>query len=191
VFFTPSKQDDQIGAISFYVRTALDEASLTEKIRPIVADLDANLPVTSLRTMTQQIENNTSQDRLVSVLSASFAGLATLLAAIGLYGVLSFTVSQRIREFGLRMALGATPARVRGLVLRSVLWMTLIGGGVGLAVAIYVARLAQSLLFEISSYDPAVLSTAALVLVLVALGAGFVPAHRASRVDPMTALRQD
>ncbi len=191
VFFTPSRQDDQIGSISFYVRTALDEAALTEKIRPIVAELDANLPVTSLRTMTQQIENNTSQDRLVSVLSASFAGLATLLASIGLYGVLSFTVSQRIREFGLRMALGATPAKVRGLVLRSVLWMTLIGGAIGLAAAIYVARLATSLLFEITSYDPVVLSAATLVLALVALGAGLVPAHRASRVDPMKALRQD
>ncbi len=191
VFFFPYRQDDQIGSISFYARTALDEAALTAKIRPLVADLDGNLPVTSLRTMAQQIDANTSQDRLVSVLSGSFAGLATVLAAIGLFGVLSFTVSQRTREFGLRMALGATPAAVRALVLRSVLRMTLIGGAIGLGAAVYVARLAASLLFEMSTMDPIVLSAAAALLAIVALGAGFIPALRASRVDPMKALRQD
>jgi predicted permease len=191
VFFVPYRQNEQIGNISFYVRTALDEETLTAKIRPLVAELDGNLPVTGLRTMTQQIENNTSEDRMASVLSGTFAGLATLLASIGLYGVLSFTVSQRIREFGLRLALGATPSAVRGLVLRSVLWMTLVGGAIGLGAAVYVARLAASMLFKMKSYDPGVLASAATILTVVALGAGFVPALRASRVDPMKALRQD
>ncbi|PYQ80335.1 MAG: hypothetical protein DMG01_06700 [Acidobacteria bacterium] len=128
---------------------------------------------------------------MISVLSAAFAGLATLLAAIGLYGVLAYTVSQRTREIGLRMALGAAPSRVRGMVLRQVGVMTIVGGVIGLTAAIWLGRLAQSLLFEMKGYDPVVLVSAAAALTVVALGAGFVPAHRASQVDPMQALRYE
>src|SRR6185295_11049936 len=108
--------------------------------------------------------NNVANDRLLSVLSASFAGLATVLAAIGLYGVLAYTVSQRTREFGLRMALGAAPARVQGLVLRHVLWMTLAGSAIGTGLAIVAARSARALLFEMSPADPAVMVASVLVL---------------------------
>jgi ABC-type antimicrobial peptide transport system permease subunit len=108
-----------------------------------------------------------------------------------LYGVLAYTVSQRTREIGLRMALGAAPARVRAMVLRQVGVMTAIGGVVGLATAVGLARLAQSLLFEMQGSDPLVLTGSAVALTLVALGAGFVPAHRASQIDPMTALRYE
>jgi len=125
------------------------------------------------------------------VLSASFAALATLLAAIGLYGVLAYTVAQRTREIGLRMALGAAPARVRAMVLRQVALMTIVGGAIGLAAAIGVGQLAQSLLFQLQGYDPLVLVASAVTLTLVALGAGFIPAHRASQVDPMLALRYE
>ena len=139
--------------------------------------------------MPDQITSNLSNDHLLSSLSALFAGLATALAAIGLYGVLAFTVSQRTREFGLRMALGAAPAMVQRLVLRQVLWMTLAGGSIGLALAVGVGHLAHALLFEMGSGDPLVLTASSATLALVALAAGFIPSLRASRVDPMQALR--
>jgi putative ABC transport system permease protein len=123
------------------------------------------------------------------VLSSAFAGLATLLAAVGLYGVLAYTVVQRTKEIGLRMALGASPARVRTMVLRQVGVMTLVGGRIGLAAAIGLGRLAQSLLYNLSGNDPVVLTGSAVALALVALCSGIAPASRASQVDPMQALR--
>jgi ABC-type antimicrobial peptide transport system permease subunit len=128
---------------------------------------------------------------VISIMATSFAILATVLAAIGLYGVLAYTVSQRMREFGLRMALGAAPGRVRALVLRQVGMMTLVGGTLGLVAAAATGIFGQSLLFEIEGYDPGALASSAAVLVLVALLAGFIPAYRASRVDPMKALRYE
>jgi ABC-type antimicrobial peptide transport system permease subunit len=141
--------------------------------------------------MEQQIESNVAVDRVLTILSASFASLATLLAAIGLYGVLAYTVAQRTREFGLRMALGADPSQVRGMILRQVCWMTLIGGVIGLAGAAGIGRLAESLLFEIKGHDPAVFVVSAFFLAAIAIASGFIPAHRASRVDPMKALRYE
>ena len=141
--------------------------------------------------MPEQIRQNTFLDRLISSLSLGFAALATLLAAIGLYGVLAYTVSQRTREFGLRMALGADPANVRGLVMRQVAWMTLVGALVGSAVAIAVGRVAASaeLLYHLTAYDPVVLTVSVGLMAIVALSAGFIPAYRASRIEPMRALR--
>jgi predicted permease len=191
LFFRPYRQDDRIGNITFYVRTAVDPEQFLSNVPKVVAKLDANLPVEDLRTMPQQIRQNVFLDRMISVLSAAFAGLATLLAAIGLYGVLAYTVSQRTREIGLRMALGAAPSRVRGMVLRQVGGMTIAGGVIGLTAAVWLGRLAQSLLFDMKGYDPIVLLSAAAALTIVALGAGFIPAHRASQVDPMQALRYE
>jgi ABC-type antimicrobial peptide transport system permease subunit len=156
-----------------------------------IALVDPNLPVDNLRTLPQQIRENVFLDRFIGVLSASFAILATVLAAIGLYGVLAYTVIQRTREIGLRMALGAAPSRVRGMVLRQVGRMTAIGAAVGLAAAWGLGRLAQSLLYRLDGADPVVLVSSAGALALVALGAGLVPALRASRVDPMRALRHE
>jgi ABC-type antimicrobial peptide transport system permease subunit len=141
--------------------------------------------------MEQQVRENVFEDRLISTLSSAFAVLATILAAVGLYGVLAYTVAQRTREIGLRMALGAAPGRVRAMILRQVGVMTIIGGVVGLAAAIALGRAAQSMLFELNGYDPTVLAASAVLLSLVALGAGLLPAHRASRVDPMRALRYE
>ncbi len=191
LFFLPYRQDDSIGSIYFYVRSSLDPESTLPAIRPVVAKLDSNLPVEDLRTMEQQVRDNIIVDRIIGVLSSAFAGLATVLAAVGLYGVLAYTVSQRTREIGVRMALGAGPGRVRGTVLRQVGLMTLIGGAIGLALAFGLARLAQSMLFELEGTDLTVLAGAAVLLAMVALGAGFVPALRASRVDPMQALRYE
>lgn len=129
-------------------------------------------------------------EQFLKTMAAAFASLATLLAAVGLYGVLAYTVAQRTREFGLRMALGADGGRVRS-VLAKVGLMTLVGGAIGMALAVGIGSLAKALLFEVKGHDPLVLGGAVVVLALVALGAGFVPALRASRIDPMRALRYE
>ncbi|MGH9385203.1 MAG: ABC transporter permease, partial [Vicinamibacterales bacterium] len=190
-YFLPYRQEGRLGYGYFYVRTALPPEQLLTSIPAMMKKLDSNLPVENLKTMEMQIRENVFLDRFISTLSASFALLATLLAAVGLYGVLAYTVAQRTREFGLRMALGADGRKVRGIVMKQVVWMSAIGGLVGLAMAIAVGQLAQSILFELKGYDPAVLALSAVALGLVALGAGFIPALRASRIDPMNALRYE
>jgi predicted permease len=191
LFFTPYRQDERLGSLSFYVKTSGDPHPFLSNVPKTIAKLDPNLPVQNLKTVPQQINENVFLDRFISVLSTAFASLATLLAAIGLYGVLAYTVSQRTREIGLRMALGAAPARVRTMVLRQVGIMTAIGGTIGLTAAVWVGSLAKSLLFEMQGHDPAVLAGSVVALTIVALGAGLIPAHRASQVDPMTALRYE
>ncbi len=191
LFFRPYLQSERVGAMNFYVRTSGDPAQLLRAIPGVVARLDPNLPVEDLKTMPQQVKENVFLDRMISTLSAAFAILATLLASIGLYGVLAYTVSQRTREIGLRMALGADGPRVRGMILKQVGWMTLIGGVVGLVGAYYLGRAASSLLFELQPYDPVVVGLSAALLTIVAFGAGYIPAYRASRVHPMQALRYE
>ena len=191
LFFRPYRQDKELGSASFYVRTAAEPTQSASAITAAVKRLDPNLPIEDLKTLTQQVRDNTFLDRMMTTLSSLFAGLATLLAAIGLYGVLAYTVSQRTREIGLRMALGAPPARVRAMVLRQVAWMTLVGGLVGLAGAVGVGRSAGSLLYQLQAWDPVVLGVSAVLLAAVAMVAGFIPARRASLIDPMTALRYE
>jgi ABC-type antimicrobial peptide transport system permease subunit len=128
---------------------------------------------------------------MISILSAAFAVLATLLAGVGLYGVLSYSVAQRTREIGVRMALGADRAQVRGLVMKQVGWMTAIGGVLGIAAALGLGKAARSLLYGLEGHDLMVFSMSVVLLARVALAAGFVPARRASLVDPMQALRYD
>jgi predicted permease len=191
LFFLPYRQDDGLGFLTFYVRTARDPEQVIGTLPAAMARIDPNLPLENLRTLPEQVRENVYLDRFVTTLSAGFAGLATLLAAVGLYGVLAYTVAQRTREFGLRMALGAEPSHVRGMVLRQVMWMTIIGGTIGLGIAILVGWGAGALLYEIKGYDPVVLTGSVAVLVLVAFVAGIIPAHRAARVDPMRALRYE
>jgi predicted permease len=190
-FFRPYVQDKDLGSMVYYVRTSQEPEQIIPTVIKVVARLDPNLPVESPKTMVRQITDNVFLDRMISVLSAAFACLATLLAAVGLYGVLAYTVAQRTREIGLRMALGAAPARVRTMVLRQVAWMTLIGGIIGLGTAAYLGRVAESMLYQLTGRDPLVLIAAAIGLTLVALIAGFIPAHRASKIDPMLALRYE
>ena len=191
LFFYPYRQDKDLGSINFYVRTALAPEQILRTIPTVMARLDPKLPLENLKTMPQQVRDNVFMDRMISTLSAAFALLATILAAVGLYGVLAYTVSQRTREFGLRMALGADGARVRGMVLVQVGWMTLVGAVLGIIGAYSVGQGAKSLLFEIKGNDPIVYIAAVVLLTVVALSAGFIPALRASRVEPMQALRYE
>ena len=191
LFFRPYRQDDGVGFMTFYVRAALPPEQILAAVPKVVAGLDPNLPVEDLRTLSQQVRENVFLDRLITILSTAFAALATLLAAIGLYGVLAYTVSLRTREIGLRMALGAGPAQVQQLVLRRVFWMTVVGAVVGLGAAVGLGKAAESLLFEITGYDPVVLVGATVALSLVALGAGYIPARRASQIDPIGAIRYE
>ena len=191
LFYWPYRQDDANGSITFYARTTLPPDDLLRTIPTLIAQLDPNLPVNELKTLPQQVRENVVLDRMIGILSTAFALLATLLAAVGLYGVLAYTVAQRTREIGLRMALGADARRLRAMVLGQVGRMTLVGGIVGTLVALGLSRFARSLLYEIEGTNPIVVAGAILALSVVALGAGSVPAHRASRIDPMRALRDE
>jgi len=191
VVVIPYRQDTTVGSVNFYVRTSLPPMQLVRMIPGLIKKIDPNLPVEDLRTMPQQVRDNTFLDRMISTLAAAFAALATALAAIGLYGVLAYSVAQRTREIGVRMALGADGGRVRGMVLRQVGVMIVIGGVIGVAAAIGLGIYARSRLFGLTPSDPAVIASAAVFLSVVALGAGFIPALRASRVSPMQALRYE
>jgi ABC-type antimicrobial peptide transport system permease subunit len=156
-----------------------------------MSGIESNVPVEALRTMPAQFEAYITISRVTSILSAAFAALATLLAAIGLYGVLAYTLAQRTREIGIRMAVGAAPSRVRRMVLGQVAWMTVIGAVIGVAFALALGRFSESLLFQLSARDPFVLGASGFLIVLVAFGAGLIPAYRASRLDSLNALRYE
>jgi predicted permease len=187
----PYRQDPDVAYANFYVRTRGSEQDLLAAIPQLIRDIDPTLPVANLRTMAAQVNENVALDRFVTSMSAAFASLATLMAALGLYGVIAYTVTQRTREFGLRMALGADAGNVRWLVLRQVGVMTCVGSAIGLASAFALGRTAESLLFQTTARDPFVFGGAGLALAAVALCAGLIPAQRAARVDPMIALRYE
>jgi predicted permease len=191
LFYTPWRQQPRLGSLSFYVRTSADPDGIMRAVPGIVARLDPNLPVEELKSMPQQIRENIFMDRMIGTLSSAFASLATLLAAVGLYGVLAYTVARRTREIGVRMALGADRGDVRRLVLKQVGIMFAIGGTIGLLGAWWLGRAAGSLLFGVDGRDPLVFVGAAVVLGLFAATAGYIPALKASRVDPLRALRYE
>jgi hypothetical protein len=189
--YLPWMQDSTIEDMTFFVRAADDEKSLGGALRGAVAALDPNLPVYGLKTMQAEIDDSIYIDRMIAALSSFFGGLATLLAAIGLYGVMAYSVARRTREIGLRMALGAERGHVVWLVMREVTLLAGIGIAVALPVAYGLGRAVNSQLYGVQPADFGVLAGGTVLLALVAGVAGYVPARRASRVDPLVALRYE
>ncbi len=189
--YQPYTQDPELGTLVFYVRTERDPAQMAATLHATMERLDANLPVNNMRTLTAQIGDEMFNDRLVAVLSMSLALLAALLAALGLYGVLSYVVARRTREIGIRMALGGQRADILRLVLGQGAQLTVIGGVVGIIAALALARLMSSLLFGVRANDPLTFIAVAVLLAIVSGAACYIPARRAVRVDPIVALRYE
>jgi putative ABC transport system permease protein len=173
------------------IRSDAGEAAIATAVKAAVHSLDPELPVDEIRTVDRILEEVTGQPRFRALLVASFAAAALLLAAVGLYGLISYTVAQRVPELGVRLALGASPAQVARLVIGHGLRLSITGVGIGVAGALGIARLLEGLLFSVSATDPVVYTSLALLLLIIAAIACYVPARRAMRIDPMTALRAE
>jgi putative ABC transport system permease protein len=191
VYYAPWRQDKQTGGLEFYLRSALPVDQTMAQARRVIRSIDANLPLEDLRTLDAQVAQSTRNERLILQLSGAFAILATALAMLGLYGVMAFSVTRRTREIGIRLALGAKPASIRGMVMREMLWILGIGLVIGIPVALALARLTESQLYGVKAFDWLVLTGASIVLAVTALAAAFLPANRAAGVSPTVALRYE
>ncbi|MCX6628881.1 MAG: FtsX-like permease family protein, partial [Candidatus Solibacter sp.] len=182
---------DRVRRMCFVVRTAGDPLAIDAAVREAVHRIDANLPVFNLKTQSQQIEEALTLERMLAQISGFFGALALLLVAVGVYGTLSYAVTRRTGEIGIRMALGARRGEVVWMILRESLVVTGLGVAVGLPVALTLARLVASTLFGIRTYDGATIVATVLILSGITALAGLLPANRASRVDPIRALRHE
>ena len=176
---------------AFYVRTLANSSASYDVVRREVKQLDASMPVYEMKTVEGQLDETLLTDRLIALLSAGFGFVATLLAAIGLYGVMAFAVARRRKEMGVRLALGAQPALIIWLVMKEVLLLFGIGLAVGIPAAMGLGRFVASQLHGIQPGDPRIAGVTMLLLAIVSTAAGLIPAHRASRIDPIQALRTE
>src|SRR6202050_1756225 len=189
--FLPYSQSEHAGNTTFYLRTNQDPVALTVTVRNLMQGFDGSLPVYGVKTLTAQVDEIMFTDRLVTIFSLCLGLLASLLAAVGLYGVMAYVVARRTREIGIRMALGATQKNVAWMILREIIGMLAVGLCIGLIAAYGIGRVVESLLFGVKAGDPVVFVIAAGLLVAVALLAGWLPSRKAANVDPMVALRYE
>ena len=190
-FYLPYLQFREIGQQTVYLRVAGSSAAALDAARRETSKLDANLPIFGIKSLRAQADESLFIERMVAILSCAFGFLASLLAAIGLYGVMAYMVSSRTREIGIRVALGATRHNVLGIVLREVAVLSVIGMVIAVPVAVGLGRFVNSLLYGVASTDPLTISVAVAITACVALLAGYSPAARAARVDPIMALRYE
>jgi predicted permease len=190
-FYLPYVQQKTIGALTYYIRTANDPAALATSVRQVVGGLDASLPIYDVRTFEEQIGQQISGDTLVAFLALAFGALAAVLAAMGIYGLLAYSVTQRTREIGLRMALGAEPKRLGWMLFAEVLKMTGVGISLGIPLAYGLSRLINSMLYGVQAFGVASVCVAFMALVVVSGVATYAPVRRAMRIDPMRALRYE
>lgn len=191
LYYTPWRQDKELGSLGLYVRSAIPAAQTISAVRQVMANIDRDLPAENLRTMEEQVRRNIRTDRVVLELAGTFAVLATLLAMLGLYGVMAHSVTRRTREIGIRMALGAGPGRIRGMVMREMTGILALGLAVGVPAALVLSKYTESQLFGVKARDMAVVVGAVVALSVTSALAGFLPARKASRVSPMNALRYE
>ncbi len=189
--YMPYAQFEDLGDSTLYLRTAGEPTALADAVRREVQRLDSNLPVFNLRTLENVIARSLFAEQLLMTLTVSFGLLAASLASLGIAGVMSYAVARRMREIGIRIALGASRGHVHGLVLREVGVMAIFGAAIGLPLSYFLGRFAESLLFGVKAGDTALVVGALLLVAAVALLSGFLPARRAARVDPMVALRYE
>jgi putative ABC transport system permease protein len=180
-----------ISHMTLVIRTNGDPMNLTSAVRDQVRAVDQDQPISNVNTMAELLSRTVAQPRFNLYLLAIFAGIALLLAAVGIYGVMSFIVTQRTHEIGVRVALGAQARDVINLVVRQGMTLTLIGVATGILGALALTRLIRNLLFEVSATDPITYSSIAILIMGVALLACYLPARRATKVDPIVALRQE
>ena len=191
LFYRPWRQDDRLSAMSFYVRSELPARQIVPQIRAVMRSIDSDVPIEDLRTLEEQVHFNIRSDELIMRLAGAFAVLATALAMLGLYGVMAHGVARRTREIGIRMALGAAPARIRSMVMRDLVWILGFGLGIGIPAALASTRLIESRLFGVHGRDATIVFGATLLLALTAAVAAWWPARRAARVNPLDALRYE
>src|SRR5215475_374212 len=187
--YMPYAQLATFGNATFYIRTRSEPENMGSSLSKAVAELDPALPVFALKTLVRQVNNSIMVERLLATLCISIASLASLLAGIGLYGVMAFVVARRTREIGSRIALGASRVAITGMVMRELSRMAVLGMAIGLGLTLVIGRLLNSMLFGVGGSNPIILVLAAAFLAAVALLAGSMPARTAARIEPMAALR--
>jgi predicted permease len=191
-FFLPYvQQKDGVGVLTYAIRTSLSPAELVPALRNVVQKADRDLPIIDIRTQQEQIDANMQMERTFAALTTGFGVLALALACVGIYGIMAYSVANRRNEIGIRLALGAQPRQVRGMILRESTWLAVAGIVAGVGASLMLTRLVKSMLYGIQPYDPLTMTGGVLILLTVALAASWIPARRAAKVQPMEALRHE